>query len=537
MEDYYYKSQGYASHSVLKTMVWGGAGAIVAYGLGLAVYRLCLSPIAGFPGPKLAALSLWYEFYYDVVCGGRCWAKINELHDRYGPVIRINPYELHVRDPDFYDTLYAGPSSGPAPRQMGLVPRRASAPSRTTRTACAGGALNPFFTKQAIAHHVEPVIRQLLAQMCARFESMKQGMGGGSGEVLDVMRPYAALTTDVITRYAFDTSYGCVEDPGWRFEWPRAMVEGTKSCHANKQFPWVVPLLRAVPEGVVGVVSPAVLQLINFQKDLARQISAIMNEPRTDSKETDSSSERRPTTIFHELIDSDALPPEEKTLQRLVDEGQTLIAAGQETTSFLLQTVTYHVLASPALYARLRAELQNIDVMNASVAQLERLPYLRAVVQEGHRFAHGVVGRLQRISPDAPLHFHPISKNNDGGKGGGRDWAISPGTPVSMTSILQHRDPVKFPNPDTFDPGRWLATPEAVVALDKYLVPFSKGTRSCLGMNLATAEIYLTLAAVFGNDRFEMGLYETSARDAEVVHDYFIPHGHADSKGVRVVFK
>jgi hypothetical protein len=32
-------------------------------------------------------------------------------------------------------------------------------------------------------------------------------------------------------------------------------------------------------------------------------------------------------------------------------------------------------------------------------------------------------------------------------------------------------------------------------------------------------------------------LYETTARDAEIAHDYFIPHGHGDSKGVRIVFK
>lgn len=65
-------------------MFFSGVGAFLVYGLGLAVYRLCLSPIVGFPGPKLAALSLWYEFYYDVICGGRYWVKINELHDRYG---------------------------------------------------------------------------------------------------------------------------------------------------------------------------------------------------------------------------------------------------------------------------------------------------------------------------------------------------------------------------------------------------------------------------------------------------------------------
>lgn len=50
----------------------------------LAVYRLYLSPLAKFPGPKLATLTLWYEFYYDVIERGRYTWKISELHKQYG---------------------------------------------------------------------------------------------------------------------------------------------------------------------------------------------------------------------------------------------------------------------------------------------------------------------------------------------------------------------------------------------------------------------------------------------------------------------
>lgn len=37
------------------------------YCVGLGVYRLYLSPLAKFPGPRFAALTLWFEFYYDVI--------------------------------------------------------------------------------------------------------------------------------------------------------------------------------------------------------------------------------------------------------------------------------------------------------------------------------------------------------------------------------------------------------------------------------------------------------------------------------------
>lgn len=51
----------------------------------LSGYRLYWSPLAKFPGPRLAAVTLWYEFYYDVVKRGRYTWKIAELHAQYGP--------------------------------------------------------------------------------------------------------------------------------------------------------------------------------------------------------------------------------------------------------------------------------------------------------------------------------------------------------------------------------------------------------------------------------------------------------------------
>ena len=57
---------------------------LLVYLVGLGVYRLYLSPLARYPGPKLAALSNWYEFYYDVILQGRYTFKIKELHEKYG---------------------------------------------------------------------------------------------------------------------------------------------------------------------------------------------------------------------------------------------------------------------------------------------------------------------------------------------------------------------------------------------------------------------------------------------------------------------
>ena len=57
---------------------------IVFYGVGLVLYRLFLSPIAGFPGPKVAAATGWYEFYHDYFRKGTYVFRIADMHKRYG---------------------------------------------------------------------------------------------------------------------------------------------------------------------------------------------------------------------------------------------------------------------------------------------------------------------------------------------------------------------------------------------------------------------------------------------------------------------
>ena len=59
------------------------------YILFTATWRLFLSPLAHFPGPKKAALTLWYECYYDMFTpgGGMYIWKIQDMHERYGKQI------------------------------------------------------------------------------------------------------------------------------------------------------------------------------------------------------------------------------------------------------------------------------------------------------------------------------------------------------------------------------------------------------------------------------------------------------------------
>lgn len=149
--------------------------------------------------------------------------------------------------------------------------------------------------------------------------------------------------------------------------------------------------------------------------------------------------------------------------------------------------------------------------------QLEQLPYLTAVISEGLRIGHGVPHRLQRCFPDIELQYG--------------SYRIPKLTPVSMSTLHIHDNPTLFPDPKTFQPERFLKQPQ----LKKYLNAFSRGTRQCLGITLAYAEMYLTVAAIFAPGRFKLELFKTDISDVEVKHDVMVAFPRLDSKGARVM--
>lgn len=104
-----------------------------------------------------------------------------------------------------------------------------------------------------------------------------------------------------------------------------------------------------------------------------------------------------------------------------------------------------------------------------------------------------------------------------------------------MSNYFQLRSPEVFPDPDEFIPERWLNNPvtDKGRSLNRYLVVFGRGPRSCIGMNFAYAVLTHTIAGVYRNLRFE--LYETERKDVDMASTFFVPFPYKGSQGVRVL--
>jgi cytochrome P450 len=95
------------------------------------------------------------------------------------------------------------------------------------------------------------------------------------------------------------------------------------------------------------------------------------------------------------LLQSD-LPPQEKEVQRLGDETETILGAGLETKAWALTVATFPILNNINILKRLRHKLKvAIPGPHDELGwrRLEKLPYLTACIQEAFRFSYGVTAR------------------------------------------------------------------------------------------------------------------------------------------------
>ncbi len=163
--------------------------------------------------------------------------------------------------------------------------------------------------------------------------------------------------------------------------------------------------------------------------------------------------------------------------RQIRDEAMTLFVAGHETTAFALAWTFHLLLDHPDVGARLDAELALLGGRAPGWDDLPKLPYTLQVLSEA-----------MRLYP--PGHTPGRVATRDVVLAGER---LPAGTLVLVSIWLLHRRPDSWPEPERFDPDRFVD--ERALPKHAYL-PFSAGPRNCIGARMALAEMQIVLAVL-----------------------------------------
>lgn len=459
------------------------------------IYDLFLHPLRKFPGPKMAAVGSFYEFYYDVIKDGTYIWEIEKMHKKYGPIVRINSRAIHIHDPQYFSTVYAG-GSHRINKDTSAV-RGYTFPGATIATIDHDlhrkrrAILSPYFSKRAVSG-LEPIINERLEVLCSRVrETVAQGTA------IDLTSAFSAFTADVVTHHFYGSHQDFLSTKDFHFALKVALTALFDFYHLTRFLPVPGTTLKNIPLPILRKVNrnlSVVMDVRNTNKE--NIVKSLQSEKETQTKSK--------SVIVSALADR-TVPAAEKTMDRMLDEGETIIFAGIDTTARSLSVAFYHLLNDQRHIQKMRTELDSLQKPTNeawTTAELESLPYLRGVVQEALRLSHGLVVRIPRVATKEALQYG--------------DFTIPPGTPVSQSTYLIHNDPSIFPDPKSFEPERWSRAAQQGVNLEKYLVSFSKGSRVCLGMSLAYAMLYHSVAKIVS--QFDMDLYDTKLENIEVYH-------------------
>lgn len=162
------------------------------------------------------------------------------------------------------------------------------------------------------------------------------------------------------------------------------------------------------------------------------------------------------------------------------DQVVTFLLAGMETTASLLTWAWYLLDAHPAVEEQLHAEVD--EVLGGRPAGHADLPAL------------GVTGRILaetlRLYPPAWLLTRATTRDTELG-----GHPLRAGTTVMFSPYPLHRRADVFPDPERFDPDRWLSAPKTPPGA---FTPFGGGARRCIGDTFGLIEATLALAGIAG---------------------------------------
>jgi len=288
------------------------------------------------------------------------------------------------------------------------------------------------------------------------------------GDTRNMAEEMMELTLEAAVRTLFGTTL-----PGEAQQVGRAMTFLMRYSLRRARSPFQIPASWPTPK------NQRATKEFNFLDSLVYRIIDERKAQGSGSHQTD---------LLSMLMGAMDVDGTQMTPRQLRDEIMTLFLAGHETTALTLSWTWYLLSQNPAAEARLHEELDGVlGGRVPSVADLEKLPYLHAVINE-----------VLRMYPPAYIMARTsIAPSTIGG------YEFPVGSTILVSQWVMHRDARYYDDPDTFRPERWIEGLAARLPAGAYF-PFGDGPRRCIGQGFALLESALVIAAIAQKFRFEL---------------------------------
>lgn len=447
------------------TLVGAVLSTILAWQIYTVVYNLFFHPLRDFPGPILQRASA-LPWAWQLVSGTQAF-RTQELHDKYGPVVRITPKQLSFTDAGAWRDIYGhlvGHKSGS--QEMGKIAEFVKTIDDLPTSILNANREEHGRVRRALAHgfsdssmrQQEGIVTQFIDLLLRRIHEEADG----GRKALNAEAWYNWTTFDITGSLIFGEAFGCLEGSQYHawIEFIFATVKWGAGISALSYlgFHWLVQFMFRYAGGGPDLIKVRAYTNAMLERRLA------MAEGRED--------------LFEGLVSR----RDEWNLnqEKLAANAFILILAGSETTATTLSGATYFLLAHPDVLARLQREVRTAfkSADDINIASVNRLPYMLAVLNESLRMYPPVTSNLVRMVPPG------------GAQIAGR--FVPAGTYVEVQHWSINHSDANFTNPWEFNPERFLNPGEGDVL--EALQAFSVGPRNCIGRNLAYAEMRLILA-------------------------------------------
>jgi unspecific monooxygenase len=296
---------------------------------------------------------------------------------------------------------------------------------------------------------------------------LKEGIAGWerTGASVDVYRQAKCCTLDVASGWLFgsENATDTLRDPSFEKDLTMLASAASKIVSMRTSLTWQIIYFASL----IGNKLP--------DPDVTGRWQAWLTRVITDSYRRHPTKTSSTASLYDHFYDSfkAANPdmPRNETASFIAVECDDHLSASHLGLGTLFAYTMYELSRSPDSQQALRKELLSLaEPSDRSLAhRLASLPVLDAVITETMRTRAPCPGPFPRVVPDSGCRL--------AGK-----FDVHGGTIVSSSAWALHFDPVTFPAPEKWRPGRWLEADEnMVVDMRKSIWTFGSGARVCIG--------------------------------------------------------